>query len=619
MVTHESESPHPYIKREIVSEYITLSSLAALVGVIAGFAALAFRYLVWFFMSMIHNGGRLYQDPWNNPDIFNLDPGAFYPTLGSASLLLLIILPLGGFVVGIIITYLSPEVRGTGTAMVMEAVLAKRGRIRYRVAPLKALASAITIGSGGSIGRDGSIVQIGASLGSTLAQAFRLTETARKILLACGAAGAIAATFNAPIAGVLFAVELIILEFRTRSFIPLVVSSVFATATIGLFIPFGPKYPAEYEFISSVELGFFILLGLVAGLVAIAWVKGRYRFEDLLRRFHIPRFAIPALGVALTLPIVIFFPQIMGVGFSTVGDTISGAIFSGEEPLYQAVSFLLLLMALKLIATGLTIGSGNSGGGLGPSMFMGAMIGASLGLVFNALPINTNPFGAYALVGMGALIAGATRATLTSIVLVFELTGDYKFIIPLMLACVVADGVSILLQRDTLYTGTLRRKGILFEHDIERNILRTVLVGQAMTTKVETVTEDMLVSEVSERMIATGHHGFPVLDREGRLVGIITNADVRRAIAEGHLDSPCRDVETQQLIVVTPQDNIEEALERMAMAGIGRLPVVSGRDPQRLVGYLSRVDVIRAFRRKALEERHEVYRRGGSRRGRPGR
>lgn len=597
------------MKREIVSEYLTLSSLAALVGVIAGFSALAFRYLVWFFMSMFHNGGMLFGQPWADPAIFNMDPNSFYTTLGSNSLLLIIILPLGGLVVGLITTYLSPEVRGTGTSQVMEAVLTKRGRIRARVAPLKALASAITIGSGGSIGRDGSIVQIGASLGSSLAQVFRLTETPRKILLACGAAGAIAATFNAPIAGVLFAVELIILEFRTRSFIPLVVSSVFATATIGLFIPFGPKFPAEYEFVSSIELGFFILLGIIAGFVSITWVKWRYRIADFLGTLKVTPYILPALGVALTLPIVIFVPQIMGVGFSTISNTIDGELFSAGEPLYQAVSFLLLLMALKMVATGLTVSSGGSGGGLGPSMFMGAMVGASLGLVLNATyPGLTNPFGAYALVGMGALLAGATRATLTSIVLIFELTGDYKFIVPLMLACVVADGVSILLQRDTMYTGALRRKGILFEHDIERNILRTVLVGEAMTTKVDTVTEDMMVSQVSERMIATGHHGFPVLDKEGYLVGIITNADVRKAIAEGHLESPCSEVETQQLIVATPRETIEEALERMAIAGIGRLPVVSETDSRRLVGYLSRVDVIRAFRRKALEERHEVYR-----------
>lgn len=614
MAAEEDERPHPYIKREIVGEYLTLSSLAALIGVVAGLAALGFRYLVWIFISLFHNGGMLFGAPWEDPEIFNLDPGTFYTGFGASSLLLLLLLPLGGLLVGLLTVYGAKEVTGTGTAQIMEAVLTQRGRIRHRVAPLKALASALTIGTGGSIGRDGSIMQIGASLGSSLAHAFRLTETPRKILLACGAAGAIAATFNAPIAGVLFAVELILLEFRTRSFIPLVVSSVFATAVIGIFLPFAPKYPAEYAFISPLELGFFILLGLVGGLVAIGWVSARYRLQDLLARLRLPPVFLPIVGMSLIIPIVLFFPQIMGVGYATVTATISGEIFGGE-PLGIAVAFLLLLLLLKLVATGLTAGAGGSGGGLGPTIFIGAMVGAAMGLLINAAypPPLTNPFGAYALVGMGALLAGSTRATLTSIVLVFELTGDYKFIIPLMLACVVADGLSILVMRDTLYTGALRRRGILFAHDIERNVFRTVLVRDAMVTAVDTVSEEMTVDEVSHRMLETGHHGFPVLDRDGRLVGIITNADVRRAIADGHLDSLCRDVETQQLITATPGESVEEALERMAIAGIGRLPVVAEADPTKLVGYLSRVDVIRAFRRKALEERHEVYHRRRSR------
>lgn len=605
-----AEKTHPYVKREIVSEYLTLSSLAALVGAIGGFVALGFRYLIWIFLSIFHNGGRLYGEPWVDSTIFNLDAGHFYSTFTSQSLLLLLILPVGGLLVGLIITYLAPEARGTGTSRVMEAVLADRGKIRPRVTVLKSLASAITIGSGGSAGREGSIVQIGAASGSAVAQAFRLTEAPRRILLACGVAGAIAATFNAPIAGVLFAVELIILEFRTRSFIPLVVSSVFATSVIGLFLPRGPQLPAEYAFVSPVELGFFIILGLVAGFVAIAWIRVRYGIEDALARFRMPPFLKPAFGVALMLPIVLFFPQIMGVGYTTLRPAVSGSLIGDGASLHLAISLLLLLAVLKMVATGLTLGSGGSGGGFGPSLFIGAMVGAALGLVFNTLyPDITNPFGAYALVGMGALVAGATRATLTSIVIVFELTGDYKFILPLMLACVVADGVSMLLQRDTLYTGNLRRKGILFEHDIELNSLRTVLVKDAMVTDVETFYEDTPVTEVSHRMIVTGHHGFPVLDRDGRLVGIITNADVRKTLAEGKFEATCRDVETQKPIVATPYQSLEEALEKMAIAGIGRLPVVAEDDPRKLVGFLSRRDIIRAFRRKALEERHEVYRR----------
>ena len=258
METTAASKPHPYVTREVVREYLTLSSLAALIGVITAFVALGFRYLLWIFTSVFHNGGVLFGQPWVDPSIFNLDATFFYTELGNPLILLVLILPLAGLLVGLISHYLAPEVRGAGVAQVMEANLAQEGRMRPRVIVLKAVASALTVGSGASAGREGPIVQIGAASGSALARVLGLANTPRKILLACGAAGAIAATFNAPIAGVLFALELILLELRTRSFIPLVISSVFATAVIGLFLPRGPQLPVTYSLGSPLELGFFI-------------------------------------------------------------------------------------------------------------------------------------------------------------------------------------------------------------------------------------------------------------------------------------------------------------------------------------------------------------------------
>lgn len=609
---------HPYVRREIVSEYVVLGSLAALVGVVSGLVALGFRYLVWLLLNVSHAPGALLGDPLGvlgapttSPGLFNQDAGFFYPELNAARLLLLLILPLGGLLVGLITTRLAPEVGAGGTPQVMAAMATQGGRMRGRAAPLKALASAITIGTGGSTGREGPIVQIGAGAGSSVAQALGLAETPRKILLACGAAGAIAATFNAPIAGVLFALELVLLEFRTRSFIPLVIASVFATGVAGLFLPRGPQLPLEYEFLSFAELSFFLVLGVVCGLAGILWIRLRYGVEDLLGRIRLPPYLLPALGGALLVPLAIFFPQIMGVGYETLGATVEGRLVGSAGFL---ILFLVTLALLKMVATGLTLGSGGSGGVFAPSLFIGAAIGGAVGLGLNmAYPALTNPFGAYALVGMGALFAAASRATLTSIVIVFELTGDYKFIVPLMLACVVADGVSVVLQRDTLYTGALRRRGIAFEHDIELNILRTIPVRDAMVAEVATVTEETTVSEVAAEIHRTGHQGFPVLDPGGRLAGIVTHADIRRALEEGLEDHPVREVETQRLTVVRAEESLEEALEKMALAEVGHLPVVAEGDARRLVGMLSRGDIVRAYQRKALEERHAIY--GGRRTG----
>ncbi|MFQ5919378.1 MAG: chloride channel protein [Thermoplasmata archaeon] len=602
--------PLPYVTREVVREYLTLSSLAALIGAIAAFLALGFRYLLWVFISVFHNGGMLFGAPWVDPGILNLDATFFYTELGSARLILILILPLAGLLVGLIIHYLAPEVRGAGVAQVMEANLAEEGRMRPRTIGLKSLASALTVGSGASAGREGPIIQIGAASGSALG----LANAPRKILVACAAAGAIAATFNAPIAGVLFALELILLELRTRSFIPLVISSVFASAVIGLFLPRAPLFPATYALVSPVELGFFILLGLAAGLFAVFWIRVRFALGDAFARVRLPPYLIPALGAAIMVPLAIFVPQVMGAGYQSILAVVNGTLLPASTPLGLAVVLLLFLGFVKMLATGLTLGSGGSGGGFSPSLFMGAMLGAAMGLTFNAMaPGTTSPFAAYAIVGMGALLAGATRATLTSILIVFELTGDFQFIVPVMLAAVVADGVSILLQRDTLYTGVLRRKGILFEHDIELNVLRTVRVREAMVAAVDTVREDTPVQEVGQKMITTGHQGFPVVDELGLLVGIITHEDVRRALAEFGPDTTVREVETQRLIVVNPMDSLEVAMERMSIAGIGHLPVVRVEDPREIVGILSRGDILRAYRRKALEERHEVFRHRGAR------
>lgn len=589
------------IRRRLLNEYVILNLFAITIGVLAGLAALGFRYLIWLVQSLFHHGGVLLGQPWIDPGIFNLDAAFFYQAAPlEGRLWLLLAIPIGGLLVGLVTYRLAPEARGAGTPQTMEAVVAHGSRIRARLVGLKALASAFTIGTGGSAGREGPIVYMGAAIGSSVAQRFHMSETRRRILLGCGTAGAIAATFNAPIAGVLFALELILLEFRTRSFVPLVISSVFATATIGLFIPPVPAFRSEYVFKSPLELPFFVLLGLVAGFVALVWIELRYRIEDVFIAMRTHPIVKPAVGGALVAALAFFFPQITGVGYEMVGNVLSSQF--GAQFGYTTVVLLISLAFFKIVATSLTLGSGGSGGEFAPSLFMGAMIGGAFGFVVHAAyPDITNPYGAYALVGMGALFAGASRGTLTSIVIVFELTGDYKFILPLMLACVISDTVTLVLKGETIYTAALARKRIPFEHDMEVFLLHLVPVERAMVKKVMSVSEDDRVAKVADQVIMTGYQAFPVLNKLGKLVGIVSQTDVRKALAAGKGEAMVKEIATKDMELVHPESSLAEAMERMALRDVGHLPVVDPEDRGRLVGLITRSDIIRAYKQKAME------------------
>ncbi|UCD91604.1 MAG: chloride channel protein [Methanobacteriota archaeon] len=599
---------HIDVKPGLLNDYLSLNIFAVLIGMACGLLALAFRYLIWGVQSLAYNGGVPIGDPWANPAAFDFS-FQFFANIGPW---LLLILPVGGLIVGLLTTYLAKEAKGPGIAEVMEAIQTKGGRVRPRVIAVKALASSVSIGTGGSAGREGPIVQMGSAVGSVIGQRSRLSDTRIKILLSCGAAGAIAATFHAPIAGVLFSLELILLEFRTRSFIPIVVSAVVAATFMGVLtgnpLP-PPLFAASYEFQNPLELPMFLLLGLVAGLMAILFIKLLYGTEDFFEKLKIKPYLKPAIGGLLVAVIGLGIPHVLGVGY----DSIRSAVAMNEGMLttigISLIGSLVLLMVVKIVATSLTLGSGGSGGVFAPSLFIGAMLGGAFGIGMHFLfpsIVASNSWGAYALVGMGAFFAGASRATLTSIVIVFELTGDYRFILPLMLACVVADGVAILTSRHTIYTEKLKRRGIRFTQEMQTNVLEMIPVEDAMIKDPETITEETSVGRIANRIIFTGYHGFPVLNEKGELVGVVAQEDVRRALKEGRHKATAADVETRKLILSYPDENLNEVLEKMALSGIGRLPVVSREDEKRLVGFITRSDIIKAHRKKVEEEGHAI-------------
>jgi len=568
----------------LVYQNLRLNALAVVMGLLGGAAAILFRGLLFSLNSLFfHQELSLTFRP---PLEHHLGPWV------------LVVPALGGLVVGWITTRFAPEAKGHGVPEVMAAVAERGGRMRPRVVLAKALASGVCIGSGGSSGREGPIVQIGSAAGSALGQLLRLETRDLKVLVGCGATAGIAATFNTPLAGVLFAIELILLEFRTRSFVPLVISSVFATILSRSFLGRQPAFIVPpYAFQSPMELWFYLILGLIAAGVGVLIIELLYGLEDAFERLKLHPVLKPALG-GLMLGALGFFvtPRIFGVGYETVDAILQGAF---GDPALPLAGLLLGLGLLKVLALSITLGSGGSGGVFAPSLFIGAAVGGAFGVAVNALfPGVAAPYPAYALVGMAAVFAAASRATLTSIVMLFEMTRDYHIILPLMFACVVATIVAWVLYPETIYTKKLARRGLKIEKDLEVNVLRTRFVADVMTqaARVIAVTPAMTLRQVRNLILETGHQGFPVLDESGKLVGIVTGHDILEALKkdrERARDWPVSAVMKQELVVAYPEETLDLVWERMRLHGIGRLPVVDRRDPSRLLGIVTRGDLIR--------------------------
>ena len=400
------------LRRFKPTETQILVAMGVLVGLGAGLGAVAFRYLINGFMYVF----------------FDVIGPALTPILGPAAV---VPLPaLGGLIVGPLIYFFAREAKGHGVPEVMLAVAQRGGRIRPAVVVVKALASAVTIGSGGSVGREGPIVQIGSALGSTLGQVLRMSDDRIRTLVACGAAGGIAATFNAPIAGVFFALEVILGEFTTRAFGIVVISSV--TASVVGRTAFGdvPAFPVPaFEVVSVGEFGLYAVLAVIAGAVGVGFTRTLYAFEDWFDAIPMPEYLKPVPGgLALGL-LGMFLPQVFGVGYPAMDSALHGD---------YGLLLLVILVVAKVVAVSVTIGSGGSGGVFAPSLFIGAMLGTAFGTAANLVwPGAIGPAGAYGLVGMGAVFAGAARAPITSVIILFELTGDYRIILPLMLAVVL--------------------------------------------------------------------------------------------------------------------------------------------------------------------------------------
>lgn len=583
------------IGRESRNQRLWVYFLAAVVGVISGFTALFFRWLI--------QGMSL---------MFVILPavlGTWGWVLAPA---------LGGLLVAIIVQRYAPEAKGHGVPEIIDAYTFRGGKIRFRVPILKSLASAICIGSGGSCGREGPIAQIGGGAGSSLATYLKLNKRMTKTLVVCGTASGIAATFNSPLGGTLFGIEIVGGGIVGISIIPIIFSSVIATALVDAVLGTQPSFQAPAFALSNYwELLPYLLLGLVLGVASVLWTRGFYAIEDILERIRGSRYGLTVFGgiiVGLISVVVIvfegdfgyagifkptepYFPAIMGVGYAFIDATLIGNV---------AFSALIVFGILKAFATSFTLGSGGSGGVFAPSLFIGAAIGGGFGQLFSmTFPgLIPNPM-AYALVGMAALFAGSGRAPITCILMLMEMTGDYSMILPLMISVSASFLVASSIEEESIYTLKLARRGMNVHRALYIGALKEANAGHVMTTNPTKLSPEMTVSEVLKIVDETQHTKFPVVDQNDVILGALITEDLFSGPEGGCQDCRVRDFMKTDFLRILPTTPMDTVLHEMLEREEGHAVVVDSGTPAKMIGFITKADVLKAYELAILRLREE--------------
>ena len=565
-----------------------VSLLAAGIGVLAALIAFALYSLIGLFtnISYYHVWSFHFRSPRQSP-------------LGWWMILIPVI---GGVLIGFMAKYGSEKIRGHGIPEAMEAVLTTRSRIEAKVAFLKPLSAAIGIGTGGPFGAEGPIIQTGGAFGSLIGQFLSTTAAERKVMLACGGGAGLAATFNAPITGVLLALELLLFEFRTRSFIPVVIASTMAVAIRRLLFGGGAMFEignVDYNFLPG--LPYYIALGLLCGLAAVAFTRTLERLEDFFDHLKVvPNFLHPAVG-ALGLGIVGFcFPRVLGSGYDTIEDILNNHLVLGV---------VLLVLFLKAFVVLLSLGSGTSGGTLAPMFMISAAIGSSFAIIVDRIipRAHLSPE-AFAVAAMGALLGASSRATFTFMFCAFETTRDFHAVLPVLLVCVLADLVAFTMLPNSIMTQKFAKRGMPVPGESETEVLKAVRVSELMRKDVHPIPQEMTVADLTARMTRGEPafnltQGLPIVSADGKLVGVVTQGDLLRALEQGpNGEMTVLDAGSNHPIVGYPDELAHDAMYRMLQHDIGRLPIVSRENPHQMVGYFNRASLLGAWTRQMEEE-----------------
>ena len=572
------------IIREKVKAYLmqdhNMLILAALIGFVAGLASTAFRWMIDFFGY-----------------IFSSEALSLIGITGTALPFLLPLMPMfGGIFTGIICHFFPDAVKENGVHRVMHAVALKAGKIRKRTLITCSTTSALTIGSGGSAGREGPTVQIGSAVGSSLGNLFHLSRERVRVLVGCGAAAGIAASFNAPLAGVLFSLEIILGDFAIHTFSPIIVASVIGTATgralEGNEITF--QVPV-HQLVSYSEIIFYLLLGLLCGLVSRLFTSFYFKSHDFFdSKIRLPKPLKPALGGIIVGLVSIVFPAILGNGYEFMEKALSGELL-------WSMAFILIF--LKIFSTSVTLGSGGLGGVFAPSLFIGAMLGSTFGTMVHGInPELTASPETYALVGMGAVAGAVMQAPLTNILMLFELTNDYTIILPIMITCIVSAQTFRGFTKNSIYIQKLLKEGINIQHGREVSILNSIKVSEVMNKEVTNIPEGMPFRRILETISYSKNFYFPVVNDKGEMSGILSFHMIREMIFEEDLGDlvVANDLSVKPVKTLTPDDNLNQAMELFAQLDVEQLPIVHKNDINRVIGMINRGEVVSAYNREIL-------------------
>lgn len=557
--------------------------IAVLIGTLAGLGAVFFRWLISWLISLFALAG----------EFFSGEPG------GSHWLWRMLLPALAGLMAGPIITFWAPEVRGPGVPEVMTALALRGGHIRHRVTLVKTWVTGVLIAAGASVGREGPIVQIGASIGSSIVQLLKMDRDRRRMAVSCGAAAGIAATFQAPMAGTLFAVEVLLFDLETANLSNIVIAAVTGTLVSRFCWDDAAVFQIPTFFmVHPLELVLYLAMGIAAGLLSLLLMAAVFGLPNVLARLRLPLWLTPALGGLGVGLIGLFRPEALGIGYETIDQALSGRI---------TMTLALLLVLAKTLTTGISIGSGMSGGIFAPSLFIGAMTGAVFGHLaqyfFPDVPLAT---ASYSLIGMGAMVSGTTLAPITAILTIFELTYNYEVILPLMVACIPSLLVVKVLYGYSIYETKLLREGmnIVRGHDVNR--LRSMTVEDYMSREIQALRVDTPLSEIGERMEKSSFPHFVVLDLQGDLAGVLTLRDLRSRITHPEAfsdNTPASSLMQKEVVTVHEKDDLETAFHLFAGNEYSFLPVTRVGAPRRVTGYLKKSDLVAAYDQQILKER----------------